>query len=151
MFCQTLTQQPYPTLIWIWHKDYFAHQPPKNSMSVISLLWPDFDQTLKIGFWGHSKQMRTVTETIVLVTFVLVGGGANHFKYFYSIKGCFLLKVVFHWRYSSTQCYPLSGDFKCVLKCSFINGYSKNFSKSLLSQMGKHVLKHWMNMYSNNS
>ena len=44
-------------------------------MSVISLLLPDFDQTLKIGFWGHSKRMRTATETILLVTFVLVGGG----------------------------------------------------------------------------
>ena len=112
-------------------------------MSEISLLWPDFDKILKIGFGRHSKQMRTVTETILQVTlvqatFVLVrGGGLNHFQYFYqdgepskmfhqrlpsannpildmaifhqrssfidlhkwssSIKGSFLLKVVFHY------------------------------------------------------
>ena len=58
-------------------------------MSVISLLWPGFDQNLKIGFWGHSKQMRTVTETIVLV-----GGGILNISI--PSKAAFLLKVVFH-------------------------------------------------------
>ena len=57
-------------------------------MSAISLLWSDFDQILKIGFGRHSKQMRTVTETLfqvtlVFATFVLVReGGSKPFSIF---------------------------------------------------------------------
>ena len=42
----------------------FLHHPQQKQ------LWPDFDQTLKVGSWNPLKRMQTVMVTFVHETFV---------------------------------------------------------------------------------
>ena len=43
---------------WVWHENDFAHHPPTQTQlqQYFSCYWPNFDQTLKMGFRDHHQQ-----------------------------------------------------------------------------------------------
>ena len=57
-----------------WLYNHHHHHPPTTqtqSQQYLSCYWPDFDETLKVGFWEHLGQIPTVLVSFVQATFVL--------------------------------------------------------------------------------
>ena len=76
--CACCQAQPKSQLSWaevaaLWPIPTTTHHPTPTTPWGLNeaIYWPDFNQTLKVGFWDHPQQSPTVMVIFVQATFVL--------------------------------------------------------------------------------
>ena len=76
LFLRSSAQVPAEVAV-LWPLAIPNNQPPPNAATTPwglneAIYWPNFDKTLKVGFWGHPQQIPTVMVIFVQAPFVLV-------------------------------------------------------------------------------